>query len=279
MIKIQIKEFVTQLFGKHDTRINLSEEVVKFLQEDGMSDLEALEKSDELIKRIKRTINKKIKECKHQGITPQYLFDESNDDVLIRTDLVVSIHEEKDVHRILEWKDPISEFLKTISWQEFEKICGLILEINDIQDCNVTRGSKDGGVDVYGWLKYHNTKRIFHDINIRVVGQGKHRSNGGEVTNADISEFVTDIDKLRKKQGFSLFVLTDEFVESPFPLIPILITNGYYRGDTINTAANYGIIIWNGEQISEDIARYFDLTDFVSNRKIDKEKFRNYLNR
>ncbi len=33
---------------------------------------------------------------------------------------------------------------------------------------------------------------------MRVVGQGKHRSNGGVVDNADVSEFVTDIGKLKR---------------------------------------------------------------------------------
>jgi len=240
--------------------------------------LEALEKSDPLIGRTKLAIDKKIRDCRNQRITPRYLFDDSNDDILIRADLVVDIQEEKNIRRIIEWKEQISELLKSISWQEFEKLCGLILQINDILDCNVTRGSKDGGIDVYGWLKYPNTKRIFHEINMRVIGQGKHRSNGGEVSNAEVSEFVTDVDKLRKKQDFPLFALPSEFIDSPHPLVPIFITNGYYRRDALKTAENYGIIIWNGEQISEDLARYFNLADFVLKGRIDKEKFRNYLN-
>lgn len=278
MIKIQPRDFVNQLFRKDNKRINLPEEVVKLLQGEGLPCLEALEKSDHLIIRIKAAIDRKIRDCRNQGITPRYLFDDSNNDILIRTDLVVDTQEEKDIRRIIEWKEQISELLKSISWQEFEKLCGLILQINDILDCNVTRGSKDGGIDVYGWLRYPNSKRIFHEINMRVIGQGKHRSNGGEVSNAEVSEFVTNVDKIRKKQGLSLFVLPSEFIDSPHPLVPIFITNGYYRREALKTAENYGVIIWNGEQISEDLAKYFNLTDFVSNERIDKEKFRNYLN-
>lgn len=278
MIKIQTRDFVNQLFRKDNKRINLPEEVVKLLQDEGLPYLESLEKSDHLIRRIKVATDRKIRDCRNQGITPRYLFDDSNDEILIRTDLVVDTQEEKDIRRIIEWKEQISELLKSISWQEFEKLCGLILQINDILDCNVTRGSKDGGIDVYGWLRCPSSRRIFHEINMRVIGQGKHRSNGGEVSNAGVSEFVTDVDKLRKKQGFSLFVLPSEFIDSPHPLVPIFITNGYYRRDALKTAENYGVIIWNGEQISEDLAKYFNWTDFVSNGRIDKEKFRNYLN-
>mgnify|MGYP001120136864 CR=1 FL=1 len=61
-------------------------------------------------------------------------------------------------------------------------------------------------------------------------------------------------------------------------MIPIFITNGYYRGDAMITAKNHGIILWNGEQISEDVAKYFDLSIFITNGKIDEDKLEDYLN-
>lgn len=278
-MKIQIKNFVGQLFNKDSKTINIPDEIVRFLQNQGLSELEALEESEILVKKTKRVVDKKIIDCKNQGITPKYTFDKSDDDILVRIDLSVEAHKEKDARRIVVGKDQISGIIKRISWQEFEKLCKLILEINTISDCKVTRGSKDGGVDVYGWLKYNtNSRRIFCDVNIRIIGQGKHRSNGGEASNADVSEFVTDIEKLRRKQGFSLFVLPQEFIDSPSPLIPIFITNGYYREDTRITAKNHGIILWNGEQISEDIAKYFDLSILITNGKIDGDKLKDYLN-
>lgn len=279
-MKIQIKDFVGQLFNKDSKNIKIPDEIVRFLQNRGLSELEALEESENLLKRIKRAVDKKIRDCKNQGIIPKYIFDKSNDDFLVRIDLSVEAHKEEDARKVVLWKEQITEIIKRISWQEFEKLCKLILEINYISNCKVTRGSRDGGVDVYGWLKYNtNLRRIFCDVNIRIIGQGKHRSNGDEASNADVSKFVTDIEKLRKKQGFSLFVLPKEFIDSPSPLIPIFITNGYYRKDARITAKNYGIILWNGEQISEDIAKYFDLSLILSNNgKIDRDKVRNYLN-
>ncbi len=69
-----------------------------------------------------------------------------------------------------------------------------------------------------------------------------------------------------------------EFVDSPVPLIPIFITNGYYRGDAIHTAENYGLVLWNAEQISGDIAKYFGLSVFIKDSKIAEYKLREYLN-
>ncbi len=277
MIFINIRDFVDSIFSKKDITIDLLEEIINYLKKEGKSELEALEECDRLNKRVKRAIKKKIEDSLHHGITPTYSFDSVDDDRLIRTDLIVDVNEEREIKKVIETRKLIEEFLKQVTWQDFEKICALILRINGIEKCKVTRGSKDGGVDVYGWLKCDNDKRISHDIYLRVLGQGKHRSSGGEVSNADISEFVTDIDKLRKKQGFSLFVLPDEFINSPFPLIAVLITNGYYREDAKITAMDYGIVIWDGEQICEDIAKYFDLSPFLSNGVIDKEKFIRYL--
>lgn len=280
MMKIQIKDFVGQLFNKDSKNIKIPDEIVRFLQNKGLSELEALEESENLLKRIKRAVYKKIRDCKNQAIIPKYVFDKSNDDFLIRIDLSVEPHKEDDARRVILWKDQISEIIKNISWQEFEKVCKLILEINNVSDCKVTRGTKEGGIDVYGWLKHNdiNSKRIFHDVNFRIISQAKHRGNGGEVSNNYVSEFVTDIEKLRRKEGLSLFVLPQKFINSPLPLIPIFITNGYYGIDARITAKNHGIILWNGEQISEDIAKYFDLSVFITDDKIDRDKVRNYLN-
>lgn len=279
MARIQIKNFINQLFNnRNDNTINIPDEIVKFLRNERLSELEALEQSDNLIKRAKVIIDKKIRDCKNQGITPKYTFDKSNDDILVRMDLSVEAHKEKDTRRILVWKDQISEIIRGISWQRFEKVCKLVLEINNISDCEVTRGAKDGGVDVYGWLKFNiASRRILRDVRIRVVGQGKHRSNGGEASNADVSEFVTDIEKLRRKQGFALFVLPQEFIDSPSPLIPIFITNGYYCEDTTITAKNHGVLLWNGKQISEDIARHSNLSILNTDGEIEPDRLRGYL--
>jgi len=275
---IRIKKFIDELFDKDKNTINLPEELIKSLQSTGLSELESLEKSDMLINKIKREIEKKIRYCKTLGTTPRYRFDDTNNDIIVREDLLVDPHRENKVREIIVFKQQINEVLKKISWIEFEKVCKLLLEINEIQECIVTRGSKDGGIDVYGWFKSIGpSKRLFREIRFRVIGQGKHRDYGSEVNNAEVSEFVTDIEKLRKKQGFSLFVLPPKFLDSPLPLIPIFITNGHYCPDSILTATNHGIILWNGEQISEDIATYFDLSLVVIDGKINEEKFRRYL--
>lgn len=275
---IQIKNFCDQLFKKDIKRINIPEEIVISLRNNGLSDLEALEKSDALAKKVKRYIKKEIGDYNNQGVTPRYNFDETNDDILIRIDLFVEPTAEKSVRTVTKLKEQIYEIIKKISWQEFEKVCKLVIEINNCYDCRVTRNTKDGGIDVYGWLRQSNiSKRIFRDVNFRIIGQGKHSEGNSKVNNNKVSEFVTDIEKLRKKQGFSLFTLPPEFIDSPAPLIPIFITNGSYGNETILTAENGGIILWNGIQISEDLARYFYSKEFFTNDKIDEGQFKAYL--
>jgi hypothetical protein len=269
------------LFNNRDDKtINIPAEIVEVLQKEGLSELEALEQSDSLTKRAKRLIANKLKDNEIQGTTPKYAVDKSNDDILVRIDLSVEANKEKDARKILVWKEQIFETIKKISWQEFEKLCKLVLEANNVSDLKVTRGVKDGGVDVYGWLRFNtDSRRIFRDLNIRVIGQGKHRTSGGEVSNADVSEFVTDIDKLRRKQGTSLLVLPQEFIDSLLPLMPIFITNGYYGEDATITGNEHGVILWNGEQISEDIARHLDLSPFlITGDKIELDRLRAYLN-
>ncbi|MCD6099165.1 MAG: restriction endonuclease [Candidatus Marinimicrobia bacterium] len=277
-MKIEVKSYVDRLFKRNEKQIDLSNEIVDALRREGLSELEAVEKSEEVIKRVKKAINKKLKYYKRLALTPKYVFDDLDDDYLIRTDLVVEKNKE-DIRKILEWKDQIFEILKKVTWDEFERVCKLVLQLNGVQPCNVTRGRKDGGVDVYGWLVCPESKRIFRGLKFRVICQGKHKKSGAKVGDADIGEFITDIDRLRKKQGFSLFVLPDEFLNSHSPLISVFITNGHYSSESINMAQEYGVILWNGDQISEDIARYLDLSAFIVDGKIDYKKFREYINR
>ncbi|MFB3895992.1 MAG: restriction endonuclease [bacterium] len=249
------------------------------MQKEGLSELQALEQSDLLIHKIKVNIRNYIIECQKRKISPKYIYNEYDDDYLVRIDLLYDGQEAEEKRRVILWKDKIFELIKKLDWEEFEKVCKIVLDINDISDSKVTRRSKEGGVDVYGWLKFNiNSKRILSDTSIRIVGQGKHKTNASQVSNADVSEFVTDIDKLRKKQGSSLFVLPDEFVNSPTPIIPVIITNGYFSPETEKTAINYGIITWNGVQISEDIATHFDLSFCIKNNEIDEDLFKQYLN-
>ncbi len=52
-MKIQIKDFAKYLFNRDDKTVNIPEETIKLLQEQGFSELESLEQSDKLVKKIK----------------------------------------------------------------------------------------------------------------------------------------------------------------------------------------------------------------------------------
>jgi hypothetical protein len=115
---------------------------------------------------------------------------------------------------------------------------------------------------------------LIKDLRIRIVGQVRHSKKGNEVGHEKVSSFGTEIQKLRKNTYSSYFInLTKEFLESPFPVIGLFITNSFYTDKAINFANDFGIIIWNEEQIAQDIAVSEFIDDaFDENGDLDLRK-------
>lgn len=79
--------------------------------------------------------------------------------------------------QILEDKRSLQE----ISWRDFEKLLGELLEI-DGWNVQVTRGSKDGGIDV---IAKKNDLRLGE---IKTIWQAKKYKNGNKVSLSDVRE-------------------------------------------------------------------------------------------
>ena len=61
--------------------------------------------------------------------------------------------------------------------------------------------------------------------------------------------------------------LNDDFKNSDIPVLPVFITNGSYEPKTLEFAAGTPLILWNGEQISEDLSGWEALTEIIKNSK------------
>jgi hypothetical protein len=258
MKKQEIVDFYNYLKKLPKLKISISQELVDWLMiNTSVSELEALEILDYNFIKITKIITKDIDFHKSRYTFPKFEFAPYDNDILIQAYLNQdSKHVEISIK--IEWGSSMKDLLKSLSWREFELLARQILLQNELRDIVITKATNDQGIDFFGYYKYPNTryiKRLPNELIFRVVGQVKHSSSDSGVDHAKISSFGTEILKLRKMNNSSYFQNLDEkFLTSPYPVIGIFITNSYYPRKSIDFANEYGIVFWDGTQISQDLA-------------------------
>ena len=223
-----------------------------------ISELKATEMYDEVSKKVIYHLNQYIQNCTSKYILPAFYFDEFDNDTLLSSKFSSSIEEIGPISLKLDWRNKFYGLIKRIEWREFELLGNLILKENHISDITITKAQKDQGIDFFGYFKLPNNSslpRFYNYFEFRVIGQVKHSENEKGVDHQKVASFGTEINKLRKAQDNSYFKnLTEDFIKSDLPIIGIFITNGYYPIKAKDFANEYGIIYWDGEQISQDIS-------------------------
>ncbi|TCP27854.1 restriction endonuclease [Tenacibaculum skagerrakense] len=254
-----IKKFVEHLKVINKNRFYLSEEFIKWNSDNfKMSENESAEVYEINANKITRQIKGYIESCESKHIFSEFKFDEFDSDVLINTKFLEGKDQKDNIEYKLEWRNKFYELLKQIDWREFELLGQLILTENHIENIQITKSQKDQGIDFYGYFSLKNIKslpRFYNYFKFRIIGQVKHSEKNKGVDHQKVASFGTEINKLRKTTDKSYFVnLDDDFINSKWPILGIFITNSYYPIKAKDFANEYGIIYWDGEQISQDLA-------------------------
>lgn len=255
----EINNFIIYLKTIKKNRFYISEEFIDwqitFLNK---SENESIEIYDSNETKIKNKIQEYIKLCDSKFIFSEYKFDEFDKDALINTKYFVEKEQQSNIEHKLEWRDNFYELLKQIDWREFELLGQLILTANHIENVKITKSQKDQGIDFYGYFNLKSIKslpRFYNYFNFRIIGQVKHSVKDKGVDHQKVASFGTEINKLRKSTDKSYFInLDDDFINSKLPILGIFITNSYYPIKSKDFANEYGILYWDGEQISQDLA-------------------------
>ncbi|MBC2845608.1 restriction endonuclease [Winogradskyella flava] len=220
---------------------------------------------DKIGSQIINHYKQEVLRCNNKFITPKFEIADYNENILLKSEFTFNKEEQELQSYKIKYREEVFNALKDISWQNFEELAKYILKSNRLSKINITQSSKDQGIDFYGFLHFEDltlkSNRLSRDINIRLIGQAKHSSVGNKVNHQKVSSFATEIRKLRKRQNSNYFTCLDEgFYENENAIVGLFITNTDYAPKSEDFANEYGIIIWDGEQISDDlcIKEYID---------------------
>lgn len=255
----EINQFVDHLKFINKNRLYISEEFIDWYKNfSNKSEYETIEIFSSNEKRIQKKIQDHINYCESKFIVPEFNYDEFDSDVLLNSKYSVEKKDQIDIEYKLKWRNKFSELLKEIDWREFELLGKLILDKNHIENIKITKSQKDQGIDFYGYFELkskHQLPRLYNYFKFRVIGQVKHSEKNKGVDHQKVASFGTEINKLRKAKDNSYFENLDaSFINSKWPILGIFITNSYYPIKAVDFANEYGIIYWDGEQISQDLA-------------------------
>lgn len=283
MKKDELRALASKLFESEEKQIYVSEFLENWLvTAKSISLLAAQDIIIENIDSFKTAIRQIIDKHENELTISKYTFSSYNSDLLIRTSLLAEQDQQLLIENKILWRDKMSELIQNISWREFELLSKIILKYNGLNDITITRAVDDQGLDFYGYFKpdYSNmSTRFLTNINLRIVGQVKHSAKKIKVNHSKISSFGTEINRLRKKSPPNYFKeLPDAFFHSELPLVGIFISNSLYLPKAESFSKDYGIIIWNGSQISEDLSnKDFSSKILNENGNLSLEKLKSLL--
>ena len=221
----------------------------------GVPPIKAAELAESREKKIGELINKKQFECINDGILfTLCLVGVEADSVAGSCYILTSDSPEivqAKTHRLNT--SPLLARIKALTFQEFELFGSKLLRELGARKTHVTPHSNDQGIDFYGIVSFGELNatplsffKLFHEVEIRFVGQAKHYPNSS-IGTAIVRELVGSVDLARFK---TYSIDTDPFENiniKPFsPLVILLITSGTFTSGAIDLALRAGIIAKNG---------------------------------
>jgi hypothetical protein len=173
-----------------------------------------------------------------------------------------------------------SDFLKQVSPEQFEVLCGRLLELMGVRDAVVTRRSADEGIDFYGKLELADflpvglTLTLQRHLSTILIGQAK-RYLDTQAGTAEIRDLVGAISLLRANAvGSVKYPFKNLRIRAVEPLFAILATTGSLSINAWRLLRESGVIGFDGEMIAAFLA---DQGICVQDSQLDVQAFNSWL--
>jgi len=195
-----VREIAKQIWNSQELNIDLEDQCERLLRNHlpNISDLEICEVLEDVAHKVKSHLRSKINDCREKRTTPRYEFSEVRD-VLYRARAI----------RI----DEIRSKIKTLDWRNFEYLCKHVLQINGIEEAEVARGTKEGGIDFYGLLRMRKFSQgiLLSGLEIRIIGQARHHSANQKIGDPEVKLFAKQYSDFKKGRGRGWEAVPDWF--------------------------------------------------------------------
>ncbi len=233
--------------------INLVEVLTRSLEEKGinLSTVSGAEVYEKTQTYVVSNIWRYIQDAENRGIVPKYRFSDIDRDRLIsqRPKSLDDIYED------------IIRALKEMSWRAFEHFCVYVMALHGVQECKVMRGSKEGGVDLFGWIDLGKMagNPTWQGARIRILGQAKR----GKVGEPMVRLLSGDIDSFARGDGRAFNLAPASYRNMQAPIVGFIFTSTHISQDAIMWARNHNIITQDGEQLATNLIKTNSIPGYI----------------
>ncbi|MBA7468207.1 hypothetical protein ES707_03448 [subsurface metagenome] len=246
-----IRSLADEIWNSSEDVIKLDRWLSQKLRTDfNLDNLSICEILDELKAKIDALIERKISNYRNRYLPPKYKFDDFLSNTLVVTP---ELKKEPNLSFLRQVSSQIRVAISKMSWRKLEYLGKYLLEISGASVAEVTRATKEGGIDFYGVFEYPTNRVFLKDLKIRVVGQAKHSATNAKVGENAVRNFVKHYEEFQAKSGMATKVLPPWFINMKAPILGVMITNTDFKRNVRSYAEQNGIITREGDQIIEDI--------------------------
>ncbi|MDI6735943.1 MAG: restriction endonuclease [bacterium] len=282
-IKIEeIEEIAKEILESEYERIDLSEYCLSKTKSllPKAPRIQLSERSDEMQEKLGKHSRKIINSYHKRGLPPPYDFGKYSPDILICYSRIKD--ESIPIAALRRQLKRVKEAIKEMDWHDFEHLCKHILQNTIGHNIYVNRGTKEGGVDIYGILELgtYIPGILFRNAKLRVLGQAKKWSNN--VGPDTIDELRTKYNDLLQRSGQAYNILPEWFKSINESVISLVITSSTFTVEAKKSAniENLTMILIDSDEIVEMIIQSPNANQWlVQNEKgqfeFDKRKFIN----
>jgi hypothetical protein len=233
-----------------------------------LSSLSLLDQFERIRRTTAKQITKKISECDNRGIRPRFRFSPTDEDELVfQPDSISESFREKAIKTIA-----------AMPWRHFERLCCLVLQIAGVPKCSVMRGTKEGGVDLFGVLDPSNSLHpaVWRGSQFRVFCQVKK----GRVGEPVVRQFSGDLQDLYADKGRAFKLLPAKLKKLKGVVLGGVFSAQGFSKDADDYAKAHGFFVVGPERLVEVLLTSGrNLPGFVThgNLTVDETRLREYL--
>jgi hypothetical protein len=234
-----------------------------------LRDLGLLDRFEVIRSAVCRKIRARIDECDERGITPRFRFSLADSDELVFQSDAISESFRKTAIRTIE----------KLSWRNFERLCCYVLRLSGVNKCRVMRGSKEGGIDVFGVLEASQFLHpaVWKGSRLRIFCQVKKGRAGEPV----VRLFNNDLHELYKDKGRAFALLPADMRGLKSILLGGVFSARGFTDGAEKFAQAHGFFLVDPERIVEVLLTAGqDLPGLISGGtlRVDMELLEEYLN-
>ncbi|WP_417708914.1 restriction endonuclease [Roseibium aggregatum] len=226
--------------------------------ENGVDSASAIEITEKWKKRFEGRVRYELSEAENDGIPLNYSFNSANPEYVQGACFIEgsdsdAIRSEKNARAKQE---EYFSFYDELTPNMFERLCGKILELFDVEESYVTRASADQGVDFFGRLPFGTLLKpkdipagAEKQLAVWLVGQAKHYLKTS-VSTKDIRELVGSVILARSKTyAGNSDPLKDLEIRVCDPVVFLFLTTGKFTRDSRDLLRRSGVVAMDGVQL------------------------------